>query len=58
MGESFGVAEDVDKRQVCHANSAENATVEHLGLMVNHANPNQDITPKSSWTKAEAVLDQ
>ena len=48
MDASFGVSENRSKRQIWHAASAANATVEHLGLRVNHADPNQDITPKSS----------
>jgi hypothetical protein len=58
MDASYGMSENEDKRQIWHAEDAANATVEHLGLLVNHANPSQDIVPKSSWTTADTVLNR
>ena len=47
--------ENRSKRQVWTADDPASATVEHLGLYVNHPTPTQPIRPTKSWDKATVV---
>ena len=50
----IGLSENQSKRQLWSTQSPDDATVEHLGLVLNHAKPTHPFTPKKNGQRRES----